>query len=129
MANVPIVIDGPNFVSRMIEMGIANRFIASQLCMTGLRHFVNQFLAELPNSFGQSDTVEFICSQKHLGPGNKKLTKDEQKLFLDRLMNEIGVHVDQVNIPGSSEKGVDATVQIKLEEFAQEKGFLSRAPV
>jgi len=119
MPNVPIIIDGPNFISRMAELGIKNKFIASQLSAAGLRDYVNHFLSELPDPPGKSEVVEFVCSQKQMGPEKKKLSQDEQTVLLARLMNEVGVYVDQVNIPGSSEKGVDATVQVKMEEFAK----------
>ncbi len=35
-----------------------------------------------------------------------------------RMCGEVGVYVDVIDIPGSSEKGVDTTISGKLEDLA-----------
>ncbi len=118
--NIPIIVDGPNYVNRILELGIEKRFVASQLSGRGMIEFVNHMLSnthELELK-GQCQTLEFVCSQRCFGPSKSKFSTEEQKAFLDRLGMESGVFVEQVTIPGTSEKGVDATIQSKLEDLA-----------
>lgn len=122
MKNIPIIVDGPNYVNRLLELGIKKRFVALQLSGRSLIEFANHMLSssEEVELDGQCKTLEFVCSQHCFGPSKNKFSLDEQTKFLKRLGMESGVFVEQVTIPGSSEKGVDATVQSKLEELAAE---------
>jgi len=119
MDNIPILIDGPNFINRLIELGIKNKFIACQLTLRGLLEFVNQQLKKINDIKGRCNTVEFVCSTKRFGPTKNKFTEEEQNSLLHRLMRENGVYVDKIDIPGSTEKGVDSTIQSKIEDFVK----------
>jgi hypothetical protein len=39
--------------------------------------------------------------------------------MLERVMNEQGVHIEEVNLPGSTEKGVDNMITMKIEFFSE----------
>lgn len=118
MKNIPILIDGPNYINRIIELEIDPVHIARQLSLSGLRKVANEKLKEFNPLSGVSESVEFICSKKRFGPTSKKFTENQQSTLLNRFRAETGVYVDVVDIPGSSEKGVDMTVSGKIEEYA-----------
>lgn len=126
MENIPILVDGPNYVNRVLELGIHKHFVASQLSGRGLISFVNHMLSgsEELQTDAECQTLEFICSQRNFGPSKAKFTNEEQDTFLKRLGMESGVFVELVTIPGSSEKGVDSTIQSKLEDLAPESDFI-----
>jgi uncharacterized LabA/DUF88 family protein len=115
---IPIVIDGPNFINRILELNIDKDIIAEQLTIDGFRTRLNEILAEMDIS-GQVDLVEFVCSKKLFGQGTSKFTQLERDSMLQRLMHERGIHVEEVNLPGSSEKGVDTTVASILETYLE----------
>ena len=123
--NIPVLVDGPNYVNRVLQLGVDKRFVASQLSGRGLIDFLNHVLSRTTEFrvSGECQTLEFVCSPRNFGPTNAKLTNDEQRGLLSRLGMETGVFVESVIIPGSSEKGVDATIQSKLEEFSLQFEF------
>lgn len=118
MKNIPILVDGPNYINRLLELSITPFHVSKQLSMEALRDIVADKVAELPRVQGHCESVEFVCSKKRFGPGNAKFTEAQQTALLDRLRAEIGVYVDIVDIPGTSEKGVDMTISGKLEDYA-----------
>jgi NYN domain len=120
--NIPVIIDGSNFVPRVIELGVNPRFISQQLSIRGLIDLLNERLPDVQFVKGQCETAEFVCSQKLLGSSKTKLTKPEQDVLLARLRSETGVYVDEINIPGGTEKGVDTTVAGRLDDLASSKG-------
>lgn len=120
MKNIPMIIDGPNYINRVIELGIDPIHISRQLSLEGLREVVNAKLKQYESLSGTSESVELICSKKRFGPQKSKFSGDEQSLLIDRFRAEIGVYVDVVEIPGSSEKGIDMTVSGKMEDYAKD---------
>lgn len=120
MKNIPILVDGPNFINRLLENGINPNHIAKQLSLETLRKTVNAHIDELDHLAGRCETVEFFCSNKRFGPQAKKFTEDQQVGLLDRLRKEIGVYIDVIDIPGSSEKGIDITISGKIEDYSSD---------
>jgi uncharacterized LabA/DUF88 family protein len=116
--NFPMIIDGPNFINRIIDMQIDKDIIANQLSIALFRNQVKELLAIQDIECGLTLT-EFVCSKKLFGSGNNKFSQKERDLLITRLMREIGTHIEEVNLPGSSEKGVDNMVASKIESFAK----------
>jgi len=120
MKNVLILVDGPNYINRIIDMGIDPVHIARQLSLESLKKLLSEKLSDIKLVSGCCESVEFICSKKRFGPRAKKFTEPQQKMLLDRLRGETGVYIDIVDIPGSSEKGVDTTISGKLEDYSKD---------
>jgi hypothetical protein len=119
--DVPVIVDGPNYVNRVLDLRIDHDLVAGQLTLTGLRRAMNdgiryQQLAPV----ACNTTIDFICSKKLFGPPSNKITQLERELLLGRLMRETGVHIEEIDLPGDSEKGVDGAVQSRLEELAKD---------
>lgn len=121
---VPIVIDGPNFINRVLEMKVDKDLIAKQLTLIGLAEVIDIFL-QREGIQGRFDIVEFVCSKKLFGIGASKFTQDERDIILRRLMMEKGVHIEEVVLPGSSEKGVDNMVSTKIETFSEKFEYIA----
>ena len=119
ISNIPMVIDGSNFINRVLDMGIDSDLISKQLTFSGLREFVNRKLKQ-EGIMDQCEVIEFICSKKLFGSGSKRFSQSDRDFMIQRLMTETGVHIEEVNIPGSSEKGVDMTVSTKIETFSEQ---------
>lgn len=113
----PIIIDGPNFINRILELEIDKDIIAKQLTLDGLRKRLNSIFQEMDINI-QVDLMEFVCSKKLFGQGTNKFNHQERDSMVKRLMAEKGVHVEEVSLPGSSEKGVDTMVSSMLETFS-----------
>jgi hypothetical protein len=116
-SEIPILIDGPNFINRILEYGIDKDLISAQLSFEEFRALISHHLskADIP---GMPSIVEFVCSKKLFGSGKQKFSQNERDEMLERLMHEKGVHIEVVDLPGSSEKGVDNMVTTKLESFS-----------
>ena len=115
--NTPIIIDGPNFINRILELIIDKDLIARQFTLDGFRTRLNDIFEEMSINI-QLDLMEFVCSKKLFGQGENKFNQQERDSMIKRLMNEKGVHIEEVSLPGSSEKGVDTTVSSMLETFS-----------
>ena len=113
----PIIIDGPNFINRILELEIDKDIIAKQLTLDGLRKRLNSIFQEMDIKI-QVDLMEFVCSKKLFGQGANKFSLQERDSMVKRLMTEKGVHIEEVSLPGSSEKGVDTMVSSMLETFS-----------
>lgn len=118
ISTVPIVIDGPNFINRILQLKIDKDIIAEQLTLDGFRSRLNAILEEKSIPV-RADQVEFVCSKKLFGQGTSKFTQNERDSMLQRLMGERGIHIEEVNLPGSSEKGVDTTVASTIETYLE----------
>jgi hypothetical protein len=114
---VPLVIDGPNFINRILDMGIDKDIIANQLSLDGLRASLNRTLNEM-NLTVQIDLVEFVCSKRLFGNGKNKFTQVERDSMISKIGSERGVHIEEVNLPGTSEKGVDTTVSTFIDTLS-----------
>ena len=122
--SIPIVVDGPNFINRILDMGIDKDILSKQLVLTGLRDIVNDKLHQLIDTTYQCEIVEFVCSKKLFGQTTNKFIQGERDALVRRFAKEVGVHVEEVNLPGSSEKGVDTTIAAKIETFAENFPFI-----
>jgi uncharacterized LabA/DUF88 family protein len=119
LSNVPIIIDGPNFINRILELNIDKDIIAKQITLEGFRTRLNNIMNDEMHVNIQIDLVEFVCSKKLFGQGESKFTQQERDSMLQRLMHERGIHVEEVSLPGTSEKGVDITVSSMLETYLE----------
>jgi len=115
---VPIVIDGPNFINRILELEIDKDIIAKQITLDGFRKRLNNIFEEMDINI-RVDLMKFVCSKKLFGQSKNKFTQQERDSMIQRLMNERGVHIEEVSLLGSSEKGVDTTVSSLLEAFSE----------
>jgi uncharacterized LabA/DUF88 family protein len=118
--SLPVIIDGPNYINRLLELGIAPIHIARQLQIRGLMSFIDEQLSQIAGISGGCGSAELFCSRKRFGPESRKFTEDQQTLLLNRLRSEVGVYVDVIDIHGSSEKGVDTTIAGRLHDLAGE---------
>jgi uncharacterized LabA/DUF88 family protein len=116
---IPIIIDGPNFINRILDLEIDKDLISTQITLDGFRKRLNNIFEEM-NIDIRVDLMEFVCSKKLFGHGTNKFTQQERDSMIHRLMTERGVHIEEISLPGSSEKGVDTTVSSILESFSEE---------
>lgn len=121
--DIPIVIDGPNFINRILDTSINKDIISNQLSFYDLRNSIKIALAE-NRIFSDLPIIEFVCSKKLFGNASKKFTQTERDTMLKRLMRERGVHIEEVNLPGSKEKGVDNMVSTKIETFSETFNYI-----
>jgi len=117
---IPIIIDGPNYINRLLELGIAAPHLARQLHIRGLMSVIDQRLADIPGISGSCGSAELVCSRKRFGSESKKFTVEQQTQLLNRMRAEVGVYVDVIDIPGTSEKGVDTTIASRLRDLEGE---------
>jgi len=119
-----MIIDGPNFINRILDMEIDKDSISKQLILGGLREIINMKLRDSVKIKSQCEITEFVCSKKLFGPSSNKFTQEERDSLLDRIMGEIGVHVEELHIPGRSEKGVDNLISTKVETYLEHSEFI-----
>ena len=113
-----VIVDGPNFISRLINFGLSNELIATRF---SLNHFLIHGIRDyIRNEFGNPSTLglEFIYSLKRPGPQGKKLSKDEWKTFIKRSSQENAVYLRKIDIESRNEKGVDIAVAMRMVEMA-----------
>lgn len=118
--SIPVIIDGPNFINRLLELGIAPVHLARQLRVRGLMELIDHRLEVIQGISGTCSSAEFVCSPKRFGPGGARFTEEQQQQLLNNIRSEVGVYVDCISIPGTSEKGVDTTIAGMLQDLAGE---------
>jgi uncharacterized LabA/DUF88 family protein len=123
MTKLSLLIDGPNFINSLIRFGIKHDLIAKQFSLERIEQIFkfDKFFRE--NQFS-IDRIEFFCSDKQFGPQKDKFTRNEQQSMLQNLSREKGVHVNTVSIPGSSEKGVDSSIILRMDEILENSDHL-----
>jgi len=121
---IPIVIDGPNFINRLLDSGLNKDRIIKELTLSGFRGLINLIFKEYKIN-AECDQIEFVCSKKMFGSKNSKFSPEERTFMLERLMNEKGVHIEEINLPGTSEKGVDVAVSTIVETFRETYRFIA----
>lgn len=121
--DIPIVIDGPNYINRILDMSIDKDIISKQLSFDNFRETIKEELLKV-GIMSNLNIVEFICSQKKFGNKENKFSNEEQDLLLNRIMSEMGVHVEKVVIPSKQEKGVDTMITTKVESFAENHCYI-----
>ena len=119
MENIPIIVDGPNFVNRVLDMGIKSIFVESQLSLACIKKSIAGKIAE-QGIVGRFDSIEFICSNRRFGPKKNRFSECGQESMPNRFRKETGVYVDVISLPGTSEMGVDSTVSEKLREYSND---------
>jgi len=116
--DIPIIIDGPNYINRILDMSIDKDIISNQLSFENFRDVLKIQLKERGIDV-RLPIIEFVCSKKLFGSSSKKFTQSERDLMLEGVMKEQGVHIEEVNLPGSTEKGVDNMITMKIEFFSE----------
>ena len=116
--DIPIIIDGPNYINRILDMSIDKDIISNQLSFKNFRDVLKIQLKERGIDV-QLQKIEFVCSKKLFGSSSKKFTQSERDTMLERVINEQGVHIEEIDLPGSQEKGVDNMITTKIESFSE----------
>ena len=119
--DIPIVIDGPNFINAFLIDPGDQEIVSQNFSFPRFRHIINQELQKF-NLCG--DQIEFVCSRRMFGSKETKFTRNQRNLMINRFKKEIGVHVEEVTIPGKKEKGVDITVAEKINVLSQYNRFI-----
>lgn len=114
-----IIVDYPNLISRIIDLGISNELIAKRLSLNAILN--HEIKCILRKEFGAAYAlgVEIFCSDKLPGPKGKKLTKEQNQEIIGRLSNENAVYINKVNISSNNEKGVDIAIATRLIEVSE----------
>jgi len=116
--DIPIIIDGPNYINRILDMSIDKDIISNQLSFNNFRDALKiQLNGKGINA--QLQKIEFVCSKKLFGSKLKKFTQIERNVMLERIMLEQDVHIEEIDLPGSQEKGVDNMITTKIESFSE----------
>ena len=84
ISTVPIIIDGPNFINRILELKIDKDIIAEQLTLDGFRSRLNAILEEKSIPV-RADHVEFVCSKNFLVKVRVNLHKTKEILCCNGL--------------------------------------------
>lgn len=111
-----VVVDGPNFICRLMEQGLSPYEIADSFSVNEFHNFVHK---QVVKTIGTPRTtgLDFFCSTKRPGPKNNKLTRGQMDRMLKRFSHEPKVTVHQVALASQSEKGVDIAIAAKLFEY------------
>src|SRR3954469_3355357 len=97
--NMAIIIDGPNFINMVINLGVENELISKLLSLGKFRDELNGKFVFRKKGIPSFGLIEFVCSSRCFGPLNNKFKPNQQTIMLNRFMREPGVHVEQVVIP------------------------------
>ena len=104
-----IIVDGPNFVKRLIEHGKSKEEIVTKFSALS---FINEIQRIVRKNIGSNRIrrLEFICSVKKLCD---ELTAEDTICFLDRIMVEpyVSVYRHKTYVKSGEEKCVDVAVQ------------------
>lgn len=114
-----VIIDGPNFISRLIDNGLDKDFIAEKFSLNNF--LVEEIRIALKKEFGADSALglEFFYSQKIPGPTKNKMTNNQWLKFIERESKENAVYLRKVEIDSDKEKGVDIAVAVRLIEVAE----------
>lgn len=114
-----MVIDGPNIISRLIDIGIKKEIIVHQLSINKLYNDEIKRILRIEFSTITCLGLEFICSEKSPGPQKKKLSKEEFNILTERLSFENSVYLNKISISSNNEKGVDVAVAMRMIEVSE----------
>ena len=114
-----VIVDGPNLISRLIDLGLDKEKIADNFSLNGL--LINGIRETLQKEFGGQSSLglEFIYSVKLPGPSGNKLSKEQWEKFIDRSSRQNAVYLNKIDIKSNQEKGVDVAVAIRLVEVTE----------
>jgi uncharacterized LabA/DUF88 family protein len=114
------VIDGSNFICRLIEFDYLANLINGEATVNGLNSALQE---QIRNDIGTKRClgVDFICSEKQFGTQKEKLNKEISDKIIDLFQNEslVTVHKIQLSNKSGSEKGVDIAVASRLFEMSE----------
>ena len=114
-----VIIDGPNFIARLIDHGLDKEFIANKFSLNNF--LIKEIRISLMKEFGADSALglEFLYSQKIPGPSNNKMSREQWQRFIERESQENAVFLKKVQINSDKEKGVDIAVAVRLIEIAE----------
>jgi len=110
------LIDGPNFISRLLENGVSKETIIQELNLYRLCGQTQAIVREIigtPLTLG----IEFFCSARHFGPTGVKFSHEEVDALLTSLRRQTTVSVHQIDIISKSsekEKGLDVSIVTRM---------------
>lgn len=112
-----IIIDGPNFIKRLIEHGKSREDIVKDFSISS---FINKIQRIIREDIGSNRIrrLEFICSEKKLC---NELNAEDTNRFLDRIMIEpyVSVYRHKTYVKSGEEKSVDVAVTVRMIELSQ----------
>ena len=123
--NYIVIIDYPDLISRLIDLGISNKDISNLLSINSLLNSLIK--GKLRDEFGYNTItrgIEVFCSEKLPGPKNNKLSKDENDKIIERVSKENAVYLNKIRISSESEKGVDVAIATRLIEASENTEIL-----
>ena len=116
-----VIVDGPNLISRIIDLNIDKDKLAKSFSLNRLLQ--RKIFDEINDEFERNTInqgIEFICSNKLLGPKGNKLSNEQNQSLLERLSYESAVYINQISISSTNEeKGVDIAVATRLIEVSE----------
>jgi len=112
-----VVIDGSNFMCRLIERDYHTYFIDGKASLSGLNARLQHWIRRDVGTH-RCIGMDFFYSGKVFGAKNQKLTTEDTKALIERFGREQGVNVKKVDIRGEQEKGIDVAVAACLMESA-----------
>ena len=118
--NACVIVDGPNFISRLIDIGIDKDLITTKLSINALwnnllKHTLRK---EFPNLL-LTPGVEFYCSPKRPGSTSDKLSEDQWISLQERISRENAVSVNKIEIRSRNEKGLDIAIATRMIELSE----------
>lgn len=111
------IIDGPNFINRLLEHDYTKDYILNGLSLALLYDNVSFSILSESGHPGKKRSCDFYCSNKTFGPKNNGFTSEETKLLLEKFKKEPWNTVHQIDLPSEKEKGVDVSVVTRMFEM------------
>lgn len=108
-----IIIDGPNFINRLLEHGVSKEYILNVFSLFKFAENIKGILKTKGLEFQLFPGIDFYCSKKNLS----QLNQQETDKLLDKFRKETGVTVHQISLKtDKKEKGVDSSVITRMFE-------------
>ncbi len=107
-----IIIDGSNFINRLLEHGVSKEYILNEFSLFKFAEDIRGILKAKDLRF-QLFTIDFYCSKKNLSQFNQQ----ETDKLLDKFKEETGVTIHRIPLKtDKKEKGVDSSVITRMFE-------------
>ena len=108
-----IIIDGPNFINRLLEHGVSKEYILNVFSLFKFAENIKGILKTKGLEFQLFPGIDFYCSKKNLS----QLNQQETDKLLDKFRKETGVTVHRISLKtDKEEKGVDSSVITRMFE-------------
>ncbi|WP_437711018.1 CHAT domain-containing protein [Sorangium sp. So ce448] len=112
---IPIVIDGDDYMRRLLNIKIDAVHLARQVSCRALMQLLNARLATIPGVSGACESVEFLCSKRRIGSGGRTFSATQRSALLNRIGGEVGVYVEAT---GLTSKEIVTSIGTRIEDLA-----------